>query len=288
MLTSSLSIHRALTPGFISLVLSAALLGVVGCGPSQTPSQAEPAQPSTPPETYTPPPEGTSSLVESVEARRDRKGQVMIDGKLLLPSGTKVWVELFSLKVQGGKTTLGRAEPHVASGGSFEAGPFNLPGPGQYRVQLTAHFNGAWQSPEVLAAVGSNGTKLPKAALKPDDPEFPQTGGHLEYSRSVKVGELSADLQAIEAVKSAKLFVQGKGRAVDTVAEIVKFFNAPGTEFYPGEWSADLAANGKWKVSLQHRWGKEQKTANWEYDPQTKQVKYLDPESKMLSWIPAN
>jgi hypothetical protein len=212
----------------------------------------------------------------------------MISGKLLLPSGTKVWVEVFPLNVQTTKTALGKAEPHVLSGGSFDTGPFNLPGPGPYRLQLTAHFNGAWQSREVLAAVGSNGTRLPRSALKPDDPEFPQSGGYLEYSRSVNVGELSADLKVIEAVKGAKLAVQGKGRAVDTVAEIVRFFDAPGMEFYPGEWSAEMAADGKWNVSLQHRWGKEQKTANWEYDPQTKQVKYLDPESKMQSWIPAN
>jgi hypothetical protein len=199
-----------------------------------------------------------------------------------------VWVELFPAKVQVRESPLARAEPHLQAGGVFQAGPFDLPNPGTYRVHVTAHFNGAWQSPGILSAVGSNGTKLPKSALKPDDPEFPQSGGHLDYSGSVNVPELSAELGAVEAVKRAKLFVQGKGQAVDTIAEIVKYFDAPGMEFYPGEWSAQLAADGTWKVSLQHRWGKEQKTANWEYDPRSKRVKYLNPEAKMLSWIPAS
>lgn len=268
-------------------VLGAVLYGIVSCGPPEPPDQAEPGQPSRSPEMYMPPPEGTSSLVHSLEARRNRKGQVTVAGQLLLPAGTALWVEVFDPNVPPGRSLVGESKPHLASGGSFEAGPFNLPRPGRYRVQLTAHFNGAWQSRDVLAVVGSNGTNLPKSALTPDDPEFPQAGGHLEYSGSVNVGELSPELQAIEAVKHAKLFVKGRGQAVDTVGEIVKYFETPGMEFYPGDWSAQIGPDSKWKVSLQHRWGNEQKIANWEYDPHSKQVKYLDPESKMLSWIPA-
>ena len=88
-------------------------------------------------------------------------------------------------------------------------------------------------------------------------------------------------------MKRAKLYVRGKGQAVDTVADIVKFFTAPHTGFHPGAWRAvDLGA-GKWRVSLSHRWGSEDKLANWEYNSRSGKVSYLDPEAKMLSWIPA-
>jgi hypothetical protein len=273
--------------GVLGVVLGLASNALLSCSRPQEPGQVAPARPTVPAEVYVLPSEGTSSLVRSLEAGRDSEGQVTVTGSLLLPSRTNIWVDLFAEKPKIREQPLGHSESYLGSGGALQAGPFDLPEPGRYRVLVTAYFNGAWQSPEILALVGTSGVKLPKSALEPDDPEFPQSGGHLEYWGSVSVPALSPELKAIQAVKSAKLFVKGKGQAVDTVDEIVKYFDAPGLQFYPGEWSARLGADGTWIVSLQHKWGEEQKTANWECDPRTRRVKYLDPEAKTLSWLPA-
>lgn len=272
----------------LSLVAGIALNGLVSCSRSEEPGQIAPAKSSVSSESYIPPPEGTLSLVQSLESARDWKGEVNVVGSLLLPSGTKLWVEIFPEKPRVGERSLAKSEPRLAVGGFFQAGPFVLPKAGLYRVRLLACFNGVWQSPEVLALVGSSGTKLPKSALEPVDPEFPQSGGRFEYWSSLNVAALSPEHEVIEAVKNAKLLVQGKGQAVDTIAEIVDYFDAPAVEFYPGGWSAEMGADGKWRVSLQHKWGTDEMTANWEYDPSTNRVKYLDPEAKMLSWIPAD
>ena len=159
-----------------------------GCGGSQGPAQsastASVAAGAS--EVYTPPPEGTSSLVQSVAARRDTNGQVIIEGRLLLPSGARLWVELFPEKATAGGDPIGRSELYLESRGVFAAGPFNLP-PATYRVQLTSHFNRGWQSPEVLSAVGLNGVKLPNAILKPLNPTTPQSGGYLDHVGLVTV-----------------------------------------------------------------------------------------------------
>jgi hypothetical protein len=97
-------------------------------------------------------------------------------------------VELFSIKSTPSDDPIGRAELYLGSGGSFQAGPFKLPGVSQCRIQVTSHFSRSWQAPEILSVIGLNGTKLPKSSLKPNDPSSPQSGGHLEYTSTVNVG----------------------------------------------------------------------------------------------------
>jgi len=137
---------------------------------------------------YSPPPEGTSSLVQSLTARRDPDGQVRIAGKILLPSTTRIWIEVYPVTGAPQDQLLGRSELYLDPGGTFEAGPFTLSGAGPFRVQVTSYFSRSWQPADVLRAVGQKGTRLPKSALKLDDPRSPIAGGHLEYSGSVTVG----------------------------------------------------------------------------------------------------
>jgi hypothetical protein len=282
--------YIAMTTKLIASVVAlfTILFGFAGCGEEQPTSLKEVEYSQKPAEIYIPPPAHAKSLVNNIQAHRDGKGRVVVDGKILLPQKTKIVVNIFRGKSRKGKDLVGESKTIVDFQSSFSAGPFDIPKPGEYSVEVSSYFNGPWrQPPEVIAQVGSDGTKLPKAALVPDDPEFPERGGHLDYVTIVTVPPLSPEFQAIEAVKYAKLFVKGKGKAVDSVAEIVQFFNKRGTEFHPGEWTATKIGEVTWKVSLQHRWGSEQKVANWEYNARTGQVKYLDPEGKMLSWIPA-
>jgi hypothetical protein len=172
-----------------SVALGALVLaGFVGaaCGVSQQPESSQPAAEGAS-DTYTPPREGTSSLIETIKARRDPGGQVLVEGRLLLPQGTRVWVELYQPSATPNADPLGRAELYLGPGGSFEAGPFKLEGVRQVRAQVTAHFSRSWQPGEVLALVGMNGAKLPKSALVPNNPGAPQSGGHLDRSQTVSI-----------------------------------------------------------------------------------------------------
>jgi len=230
----------------------------------------------------------TESLISNVVAVRDAQGNVAISGTILLPRKTKLVIDVFPKGSRKGKDLIGEAKAIVGFGSKFSAGPFEIPKAGSFNVNITSYFNGPWQQPaEVIDAVGEDGKKLPARLLDPYDKEFPAQGGSLNHWVTITVPGLSEDLRAVEAVKNAKLFVSGKGQAVDSVSEIVKFFNKPATEFHPGTWSSTKSANGRWTVSLSHRWGSEQLVANWEYDPASGKVKYLNPEAKMLSWIPA-
>ena len=98
-------------------------------------------------------------------------------------------------------------------------------------------------------------------------------------------GTIPEDALAIDSVKSAKLYVQGQGQAVDTVNEIVAIFaKAPG--FKPLGWSTEKM-DSKWVVTLDCEDGTSRKKAQWEFDPASRKVRYLDPLSKILSWVPA-
>jgi len=277
---------RLTTAIVLTIALGIVMFLLPSCSRTEEPSRSGSEEAVATAAHYTLPGEGTTSLVQSLEAQRARGGQVNIVGSLLLPQDTQVWVELFHEEPTPGDRYFAMSKPSLGPGGSLTAGPFDLPKAGPVWVLLDSRFNGAWQSSEILELVGSGGSRLPASLLVPYDPEFPEAGGYFEHAVSVNVPPLSPEGQAIQAVKSATLFVKGKGQAVDTVAEIVDFFTAPGLEFYPGEWGAEEAPDGKWTVHLQHRWGEDQKTASWEYDPATGTVKYLDPTAKMLSWIP--
>jgi hypothetical protein len=151
-------------------------------------SQAEQSTPKgSTAEAYTPPPQGTASLVESVQARRTPNGDVIVAGKLRLPVATRVWVELFPAASAADADPVARAELYLAPGGAFETEALKAPDATDIRVAITSHFTRSWQAQEVLTAVGAGGMKLPKSALKPDNPGNPQSAGHLEYASVVKV-----------------------------------------------------------------------------------------------------
>src|SRR5699024_8058160 len=98
---------------------------------------------------YQPPPQGTTSLVQSVTARRNSAGEVVVNGRLLLPEGTRIWVDVYPAK-NGADTPLGHAELYLDAGGVFEAGPFQVAAASQYRLELTSRFDRNWQPRDVL------------------------------------------------------------------------------------------------------------------------------------------
>lgn len=161
-----------------------ALIGATSCSAPPPPATETPATSSVS-EAYTPPKEGTTTLVPTITARRDAGGGVVIAGRALLPLGTRIWVDVYAPNARPDADPLGHAELYLTSGGAFEAGPFKNPGGSQIKVIITSHFTRRWQPDEVLPLVGLNGLKLPQSALRPNNPQAPQSGGHLEYSTVV-------------------------------------------------------------------------------------------------------
>src|SRR5262249_55988738 len=150
-------------------------------------------------------------------------------------------------------------------GGWFQSEAFTQGGKpypdGKYDVRITSMFNGAWQSPEVLALVGEDGAKLPPSALKPNDAEFPnEAGGFMQETRHVSFASSTGsrpgasedgEQAAIDAVKNAKLYVQGSGMSADAVEGVVALFDkSPGCKSLG--WSAERASDKTWIVTLDY------------------------------------
>lgn len=243
------------------------------------------------------------SLIGKLAAERTAGG-LSIEGTIQkAPPGTKIRIEIIRKAGRALKPMdQSSADAIVAPDGSFRTNLSNRSGAafaaGIYTVQITAMFNRAWQSVEVLRNAGveldsqgrselhTNPKALPETPdFKPFDPEFPRAGRYIEVRRDLTVGALASNAAAIEAVKNARLTVQGRGRSDLPVGKSVELFaSAPG--FKARGWSAVQGAGGKWTVTLDCIDGGKETRAQWEYDPKTRVVKYLDPLAKILSYVP--
>ena len=174
---------------FIAFGLLFLASGASGCSACRTTPANEAATSTPAPEAYTPPAEGATSLIESMRGRRDAgSGQITIEGRLLLPAGTRVWVDLYRSGIASVTDPLARAELYLGPRGAFEAGPFKVPADSKFRVAITSYFTGSWQPSEVITLVGLGGARLPKSALRLDRPNAPGMGAHLEESADVNIG----------------------------------------------------------------------------------------------------
>lgn len=228
----------------------------------------------------------SGSIVEDITGKWTKNGGVIFFGKAKLPKGTVIWFQVDSGKEH--KLSVGDGE-------RFETPPLfqdsgELFSEGSHSAAVTAHFNGAWQSPHILALVGDEGKNLPALALVPEDKEFPNAGGHLSVTTNVvlpTMPTIAKNSQAIRAVQAAKLNVQGRGPSSESVAGSLKYFVHAGG-FQPMGWMAELVSRGKWKVTLKYKDGTTTKNdATWEYDEVTRQVNYTSRSAKTLSYVPA-
>jgi hypothetical protein len=243
------------------------------------------------------------SLIGKVTAERTAQGLNIVGTIQKVPPKTKMLVKIVRFS---GRALKPKDKPSayafVGADGSFGANLSNRDGSafsaGTYTVEITAMFNGPWQSVEVLQKAGveldsqgrsdveTNPKALPETPdFKPFDPEFPRAGRYIEVRCDVTVAALASDAAAIEAVKNARLTVQGRGRSDLSVGKSVELFASAGGFRVKG-WSAMERAGGKWTVTLDCIDGEKEKRAQWEYDPKTKVVKYLDPLAKILSYVP--
>jgi len=227
---------------------------------------------------------GVESLIQQVSATRTENGGIVILGKTKLPKGTKLMID-----ISRSGPLLGQTKVTAKEEGSFSSEPFTDKDKprksGIYKVTITSYFTEIWQSKDVLIKVGKNGAKLPPGQLVPDDPEFPTAGGHLKVTVDVNFPGISPELQAVQTVKEAILILPGKGRSADPIKDVVAYF-VKGGGFKPTGWSAKQSSTGVWIVTLNCIDAGEKKQAQWELNPKTKVVKYLDPLAKLLSWLP--
>ncbi len=225
-------------------------------------------------------------LVSGAAAKRLDNGSIVITGTTQLPVGTQLCVSLPT-----NARLVGQTKCVVDKGGHFEAGNFTNGGKawpaGSYKVRVLSYFTKLWQPSHVLAQVGENGARLPPGSLVPDDPEFPKSSGHLDVTVSVTFPEIALNTVVIQAVQESKLNVVGKGRSAFPVKEVVEYF-IKGGGFRPLSWSARRQNDDKWVVTLDCIDAGKKKQAQWSYNPKTREVKYLDPLAKLLSWWPAH
>jgi len=232
-------------------------------------------------------PSDTKSLVQALSVVRNAEGAVTVSGKLLLPKGTKLWIQPLS---RDGNRPLAQIEALVQPGGSFSTPPFfyddgSVPRPGPQKLEVFSLFRpDTWQPADVLTLIGENGSRLPQAALRPDDPEFPNGPRHLEDDRILFFPPISKETAAIEAVKRARLSVPDGGMSSESVAKVVATISRVGVT--PLGWSASEKEPGRWVVTLDCMNGSAREQAQWAYNQTTRTVRYLDPLAKTLSWLP--
>jgi hypothetical protein len=243
------------------------------------------------------------SLIGKVTMERTSSGLSIAGTIQKVPPGTKTRIEIVR---KAGRALKPMDQPGadaiVAPDGSFRASLSNSNGAafaaGTYTVQITAIFNMFWQSVEVLQKAGveldgqgrsglqTNPKALPETPdFKAFDAEFPSAGRYIEVRRDITVPALPSDAAAIEAVKNARLTVQGRGRSDLPVGKSVEWF-ASASGLSQTAWSAVQGAEGKWTVTLDCVDGGKEKRAQWEYNSRTKAVRYLDPLAKTLSYVP--
>jgi hypothetical protein len=230
-----------------------------------------------------------------IVAKRADDGGIRICGKANLPEKTKLGISLVQPWGEGNEKLLGESDAAVNAQGDFQSGGFtdhDIPYPeGDHTVHIYTYFNQAWQSSQILALLGTNGSRLPVAVLKLDDPEFPKQGGHIDQRLVLAFPGLSPAQKALTAVKEAKLFVQGHGQATDSVHYIVKFMQNTWAKTDPRafqeiDWSAAADGPGKWIVTLNCYNDHKTDKAQWSYSEADGSVKYLDPLAKLLSYLP--
>lgn len=228
----------------------------------------------------------SESLVGPITAERNG-ADMKISGTIQkVPAGTKIWVDIIhvihqpggALKRGGGPAGPQDADVIVAADGTFHASLRNVSWDGHsfvdhgtfqqgsYAIMISTHFNRAWQTTDVLkkagveldsqgrSAISTDPKAIPESPdFKPDDPEFPKAGRHLEAIREVKLGPMAADQAAINAVKSATLDVKGSGRSSMPVGQSVDWYKSMGG-MERLAWSAARGpdANAKWIVTLDY------------------------------------
>ena len=289
---------------------TALLIGLViaGCRDSNSGSTASPAAAAL--KAFSP----NQDLLIDASASRLKDGRVVIAGNTNLPEGLKLWVN-----VEDGKLPLGAPksvagdENVTVHNGNFATEPLwmripntrftkagwpsgmevdvrQVPFPARaYRVHFESYFNGAWQSKDIIAAVGGEGGKQLKGKiLKAANPDVIDSSKEVDYAPTITFPAISPEGKAISLVRQTIMVVPDRGRSTGDVQAVVDMFMAsPGLKPANG-WDAKKDGATTYMVSFDFINGDQgQQQALWEADLATGKVRYLNENGKLFSWAPS-
>jgi hypothetical protein len=159
---------------------------------------------------------------------------------------------------------------------------------GQYKVHFIAYFNGAWQTREVIAALGGEGgEKLKGKILKSSDTDVIDSEKTLDYQQMLVFPALTPEAKAIALVRAAILTVPDSGRSSgDIQANLDLYMGSPGIR-RGKEWSAKAKPPTEYEVSYDFINGDEgEQQAIWTANLSSGEVKYVNKNAKIFSWTP--
>lgn len=255
----------------------------------------------------------TADLVLTAHADRTDNGQVVISGTTNLPNNLKMWVnvEVGRLPKGAPKVVAGDEDVFVRDG-KFNTVPLWLEVPntrftkkgwpksvnvnvrdvpfpaGQYKVHFEAFFNGAWQTNEVIAALGGeDGKNLKGKILRATDTDVTDSPKTLDYKQMIAFPALTPEARAIALVRAAILTVPGSGRSAgDVQANLDLYLLAP--DMRQGkEWSARAKTPTAYEVSYDFIDGSDgEQQAIWTANLTSGEVRYVNKYAKTFSWTP--
>jgi len=159
--------------------------------------------------------------------------------------------------------------------------------------ELTVHFesmfNRAWQTPQVITALGGeDGKKLKGPILKATDADIIDSPMVVDYLLTLAIPPISLEAEAISLVKSSILTLPDKGRSAgDIQANLDLYLSYPGLHAGKG-WTAKVMSPNDYEVSYDFIDGDNgEQQALWVANLTTGKVKYENENGKIFSWTPA-
>jgi hypothetical protein len=259
-----------------------------------------------------------ATLNLDAHASRTDDGRVVISGATNLPDGLKMWVEVEDGRLpQGAAKVVASDDTVIVKNGQFATAPLWLSVPntrftkkgwpkgmevedrlkpfpeGKFKVHFESHFNGAWQTSEVLAELGGeDGKKLDGPILAKTDPDVIDSPKIVGYLLTLSFPPISTEAKAISLVRAAILTVPGEGRSAgDLQANIDLFLSAPGVSAGKG-WTATAKSPAVYEVSYdftnEDKGAQREDQALWTVNLSTGEVKYENENAKLFSWTPNN
>jgi hypothetical protein len=266
------------------------------------------------PALHRPPFSANNDLVIDASAARTEDGRVVISGTTNLPDGLKMWINVEEGKLPlGAPKSIASDESVYVHDGKFSTQPlwmevpntqFTKRGwpkgvladirqrpflPKPYKVHFLSYFNGAWQSKDVINAVGGEGAKPLKGKIvKAENPDVTDSSKIVDYTPTLPFPVLSPEAKAISLVRQTIMTVPDEGRSTGDVQAVVDLFMlSPGLKVAKG-WGAKQTGPSTFDVSFDFINGEQgEQQAIWQADIASGRVKYVNENGKLFSWAPS-
>ncbi len=296
----------------LTLMGTVALAGLVvaGCHESNGGASADPSPSGSALKAFSP----DRDLFIDASASRLVDGRIVVFGTTNLPEGLKLWVNVEEGKLPlGAPKSVAGDENVIVHQGKFTTQPLwmavpntrftktgwpstvnvkdrEVPFPARaFKVHFESYFNGAWQSKDIIAAVGGEGAKpLKGKIIKAENPDVIDSSKTVDYTPSLTFPPLSPEGKATSLVRAAIMTVPDQGRSTGDVQAVVDMFMAsPGLKAAKG-WDAKKDGLTTYSVSFDFINGSQgEQQALWQADLATGKVKYVNENGKLFSWAPS-